>query len=232
MKIYYIHHSSFLLEMDKSYLLFDYFKRDIPEMDPDKHLYVLSTHSHPDHYRDKVFDLYRDRKNVSFILSDDIVPKLESDAALADFLGPNKEYQIGDLRIKTYESTDLGLAFLIEVEGKRIYHSGDLNWWTWHGYETEEEYEIMTDRFKKEISKLEGEDIDLAMVVLDPRQGERYDWGIKYYLQKTNNKYLVPMHCWDKFEVIDRFKKDNPDLIKDIVLINTPDASGGIELDF
>ena len=121
---------------------------------------------------------------------------------------------------------------MIEVEGKRIYHSGDLNWWTWHGYETEEEYEIMTDRFKKEMSKLEGEDIDLAMVVLDPRQGERYDWGIKYYLQKTNNKYLVPMHCWDKFEVIDRFKKDNPDLIKDIVLINTPDASGGIELDF
>ena len=49
---------------------------------------------------------------ISFSLSDDIEPKLESDAALADFLGPNKEYQIGDLRIKTYESTDLVISLL------------------------------------------------------------------------------------------------------------------------
>lgn len=231
MKLYYIYHSGFLLEMDKCYILFDYFKKEIPELKPDKHLYVLSSHSHPDHFRNKVFDIYRDRGNVDFILSDDIEPKRESDRDMAHFVSANESYEIGDLKIRTLESTDLGLAFMLEVEGKKIYHSGDLNWWTWHGYETEEEYEIMTDRFKREIGKIEGEDIDLAMLVLDHRQGDRYDWGMKYFLENTKNKYVVPMHCWDKFEVIDRFKRDNKDLVKDIHIINTPDAIQGIEID-
>lgn len=232
MKLFYIHHSSFLLEMDKSYLLFDYFKREIPKLNPDKHLYVFSSHSHPDHYRDKIFDMYRDRGNVTFILSDDIEPKLESDAKMAHFVGPNKEYEIDGIKVKTFLSTDLGVAFTVEVEDKKIYHSGDLNWWTWEGFESEEEYQIMTDSYQAEVEKLKGESFDLAMVVLDPRQQDRYDWGIKYLLERINTRYLVPMHCWDKFEVIDRFKEDNPELLGQFELINTPDAVGGIELDF
>src|SRR3712207_9048157 len=57
------------------------------------------------------------------------------------FLSPRKEYVFGEIKVSTLESTDLGIAVIIEADGKRIYHSGDLNWWTWHGYETEEEYE-------------------------------------------------------------------------------------------
>ena len=36
MKITYIHHSSFSVELERSVLLFDYFQGEIPEFDPEK----------------------------------------------------------------------------------------------------------------------------------------------------------------------------------------------------
>ena len=39
----------------------------------------------------------------------------------------------GAVRIRTLKSTDEGVAFLVEAEGKSIYHAGDLNWWYWEG---------------------------------------------------------------------------------------------------
>ena len=45
MIITFIHHSSFLVETDSLYLLFDYFRGTLPELDPAKPLYVLTTYS-------------------------------------------------------------------------------------------------------------------------------------------------------------------------------------------
>ena len=41
MKITYIHHSSFMAELDHAVLLFDYFEGNIPETDRGKPLFVL-----------------------------------------------------------------------------------------------------------------------------------------------------------------------------------------------
>ena len=48
-------------------------------------------------------------------------------------LKPETDVEIGNLKIRTLKSTDLGVAFMVETEGRRIYHAGDLNRWQWEG---------------------------------------------------------------------------------------------------
>ena len=50
MKITYIHHSSFLVEMEQAALLFDYFEGKVPEIQADKPLIVFASHRHSDHF--------------------------------------------------------------------------------------------------------------------------------------------------------------------------------------
>lgn len=232
MNLKYIYHSGFLLEFERAYMLFDYYKGDIPSLDKKKKLYVFVSHSHPDHFNEDIFDIFRDRKDVEYILSNDVVPKKQEDADRSYSLEPNKEYYFNELGVETYLSTDQGLAFMVSYNGKTIYHAGDLNWWTWVGFETEEEYDNLTRNFKNEIDKMGARLIDIAMVPLDPRQGDRFDWGMKYFIEKTRPRHLVPMHCWNKFEVIDKFRSRNKDLLGDIDLVDTNKIPAeGISLD-
>lgn len=220
MNLKYIYHSGFLLEFERAYMLFDYYKGDIPSLDKKKKLYVFVSHSHPDHFNEDIFDIFRDHKDVEYILSNDVVPKKQEDADRSYSLEPNKEYYFNELGVETYLSTDQGLAFMVSYNGKTIYHAGDLNWWTWVGFETEEEFDSLTRNFKNEIDKMGARLIDIAMVPLDPRQGDRFDWGMKYFIEKTRPRHLVPMHCWNKFEVIDKFRSRNKDLLGDIDLVD------------
>ena len=56
MKITYIHHSSFMAELDHAVLLFDYFEGNIPETDRAKPLFVFASHRHGDHFSRSIFD--------------------------------------------------------------------------------------------------------------------------------------------------------------------------------
>ncbi len=218
MKLKYIYHSGFSLELENYTIIFDYYKGEVGKIDKNKKLLVFSSHSHNDHYNAKIFEIFKDY-DVRYILSDDILVEKKEYLAKIDFVSANKEYLIEGIRIKTLRSTDQGVAFLLELEGKTVYHSGDLNWWTWKGFESQEEYEAMTKAYKKEIEKIKGLEIDLAMVVLDYRQKERYDWGIKYLLENTRIKNLVPMHTWGRYKTIEKFRVENKKLLKNIRLI-------------
>ena len=91
------------------------------------------------------------------------------------YMGKNQTYELKNIRVQTLTSTDEGVAFFIECEGKSIYHAGDLNWWTWKG-ETKEEFLEMKKRFQGEIQKIKGKYFDLAFLPLDPRQEEKFYW--------------------------------------------------------
>ena len=43
------------------------------------------------------------------------------------------------LRIQAFGSTDVGISFLIHLQGKSIFHAGDLNNWHWSEESTEQE---------------------------------------------------------------------------------------------
>lgn len=44
MKITHVYHSCFLVELEHSLLLFDWYKRDLPVLPADKKLYVFCSH--------------------------------------------------------------------------------------------------------------------------------------------------------------------------------------------
>ena len=206
MKITYIHHSSFCVELQNSILLFDYFKGELPKFDKAKKLYVFASHFHEDHFDKCIFEIAKEHPDVTYILSKDIKKRRSKYVKSADqivVMNFDEEITVDNMKIKTLESSDIGVAFLIEIEGKVIYHAGDLNWWHWEG-ELDTYNMKMADDYKKQIDLLADERIDLAFVPLDPRQERQYDWGIKYLLERNDVPYVVPMHFWNQPDVIDR----------------------------
>ena len=213
-KVTYISHSGFLVELEDAYLLFDYYKGIIPEFDTKKKVYVFASHGHHDHFNYHVFKLLKRENEIHFILSDDIQVDGFKEVTL---VGVNTELTVGDCQITTLESTDLGVAFLVtyssprpEMKGKefKVYHAGDLNWWHWRG-ESEEYNRKMKEDYQREISMLKGEEIDLAFVTLDPRLEDAYLLGLDYFAKQTRTKHIVPMHLWGSYGIIDSLTKDN-----------------------
>ena len=208
-KVWYLAHSGFAVQTESSFLIFDYYL-DEPKggtieqgvIDPkelaEKNVIVFVSHNHDDHFNPVVFEWQKTIPNIRYILSNDI-PEIPN----AIMIGPDDTVEQEDLVVKTYRSTDEGVAFLVQIDGLAIYHAGDLNWWHWEG--EPETYNIkMADDYKKQIDLLAGERIDLAFVPLDPRQERQYDWGVKYLLERNNVPYVVPMHFWKQPDVIDR----------------------------
>ena len=215
MNITYIFHSCFLLETSRHYYLFDYEQGDLPPMDVTKPIFVLSSHGHDDHYNPEIFPKLAagGMQQIKAILSDDIDYDIPENTDIL-FVAPESEYDLGQQKLTTFRSTDLGVAFLIEDEGERIYHAGDLNDWVWDG-ESEEYNAGMTARYRHQMDllakKLEQRQIDAAFVVLDPRQEKDYDRGLCCFLEKVAAKKVYPMHYWEDPSVIDAFLKDHPE---------------------
>lgn len=232
MKITYIDHSGYLLETETASFLFDYYKGDIPEADRDKPLIVCVSHRHPDHYNPKIFDLLAEYPMVYYILDKDCGIKWkireceEQGISLTEKLTRVRKNTSQDimlpngrkLSLTTYKSTDEGVAFLLEYEGKTFYHAGDLNLWAWKE-ESDQYNDNMRKAYLKEMEKLRGKKIDAAFVPLDPRQREYAFLGMEIFMEYTDSSKVFPMHLWRKYSIIRKFAQKHPEYADRIVPI-------------
>lgn len=203
MRVTYIGHSGFSVELESHILLFDYYEGTMPEFDPAKKLLVFASHSHPDHFNREILKLADVYPDVEYIFPKDIGIAKKKQRASEHFMRKRDEITVGDTKVKSLRSTDEGVAFLVRCEDRIIYHAGDLNWWHWE--EEDDAYNrMMRGDYQKEIETLTGEKIDLAFVVLDPRQEEQFYWGFDWYMRHTDTKIVFPMHMWKQYEVQDR----------------------------
>lgn len=212
-EIFYLYHSGFAVKTDRHFFIFDYYI-DTPRgsglskgvIDPeeikDLDVVVFSSHRHPDHFNPKIFSWRKTVKQIRYILSDDI--RTAEDVFKVH---PGQKYNFGDLNVRVLESTDVGAAFLIHVDGLCIYHAGDLNLWYWNG-EPDEDNEEMTRRYKEQIDTLKDESIDISFVPVDPRLEENYLRGLDYFMKTVGAKLAVPMHFGDNLSVFDELKSD------------------------
>lgn len=214
MKITYIHHSSFLVETGNCYYLFDYEKGCLPELDNIKPMIVLSSHGHYDHYNPEIFSALDalGMQKIYAVLSEDIEAPANVNVLQ---VSPGNEYRLCfGQKLTTFQSTDLGVAFLIEDQAQMIYHAGDLNDWVWEE-ESDSYNEQMTADYRKQIKllseKLDHRKIDAAFVVLDPRQEKDYDRGLCYFLENIPVKTVYPMHYWENPEIIEKFLMEHPE---------------------
>ena len=184
MRVTYIGHSGFSVELESHILLFDYYEGTMPEFDPAKKLLVFASHSHPDHFNREILKLADVYPNVEYIFPKDIRIAKKEQRVSEHFMRKRDEITVGDTKVKSLRSTDEGVAFLVRCEDRIIYHAGDLNWWHWK--EEDDAYNrMMRGDYQKEIETLAGEKIDLAFVVLDPRQEEQFYWGFDWYMRNV-----------------------------------------------
>lgn len=224
MRVTYIAHSCFLIEWRYSVWLFDHYYGAIPDFDKDKELLIFSSHQHKDHFDPQVLSMFADHPRRTYIFSQDIADLVDgSDIAEEEkrrivYLGPRTTWEGTDsagkkIIVHTLRSTDMGVAFLIQYGQDAIYHAGDLNWWAWP-QDTEEGARDMASRFQEEIKYLKGicPEIQIAFLPLDGRQRECYSLGMGYFLQNIRTDIVFPMHFWNKYSVIRRFKESHPDI--------------------
>ena len=116
MKVEYIHHSGCTVETEDYFLVFDYYKGDINLKN--KNTIVFSSHSHKDHFNPEIFKWQEEQQDIKYVLSSDIEVEPGPNIYI---MNPYESLQLDGVNIKSFASTDLGLSFLVEVEGKSIF---------------------------------------------------------------------------------------------------------------
>lgn len=226
MKITYIHHSAFCVETGGRAFVFDYYRGDyipscvycgkMPEFPADMPVYVFASHEHGDHFDVEVLKWKEKYPNIRYIFAKEIKRKLgrsflrrsgleETIKESITYVKPGELYHIDDITIETLLSTDSGVAFLVTADGKTVYHAGDLNWWRWEG-EPEKDNDYQEKTYKEQINLISGRKIDLAFVVMDPRQEEDRYLGIDYFREHVQAEYIVPMHMWKHYELVQEYR--------------------------
>ena len=159
MTLTYIFHSGFVLETEKSILIFDYWL-DLngvvpPFLKKDKPIYVFSSHFHEDHFNSAIFEWRKRHENITYILSKDIYKHRRANKEDADvWLAKGGTWSDETISVWALGSTDSGVSWIVETEDKaaikreqsqacldsaereqarpkvkRIFHAGDLNNW-------------------------------------------------------------------------------------------------------
>jgi len=213
-KINYIYHSGFTIKTENHFLIFDYYKEPIENnlqstlLSPEnikemKNVYVFSSHSHEDHFNPKILAWENYNSNIQYILSSDI--KADKNKSNYNIIEEGQEKVIGDVYIKAYGSTDIGISFLVKVDGLTIFHAGDLNWWHWKD-DSLDEQKVAERSFKAHIEKLKEEkSIDIAFFPVDPRLQEFYYIGGEYFAKEIQPSLLIPMHFGDVVDITKKF---------------------------
>ncbi|HWR30749.1 MAG TPA: MBL fold metallo-hydrolase [Negativicutes bacterium] len=197
-KITFLAHSGFAVETARCFFLFDYCPSMVKKsiitdelLKGKKHVYVLVSHSHGDHYDPAILRWGKANPAITYILSSDIV--FDRNAVAAQVLSAYEQWSDANIQVETFGSTDEGISFLVQVDGLSIFHAGDLNWWRWSG-EPQADQEDATMRFKAEMAKMAGRKIDLAFFPVDRRLEENYCIGAEYFAALMQPKLLIPMH--------------------------------------
>lgn len=208
----YIHHSCYTLEIQNYFLVFDYFQGEL-NLPNDKDVYFFVSHAHGDHFSNKIFD-YMD-KVKKYIISSDVIlgEKMLSNSKVV-IVEPNTDVTVDKMKIKTYTSTDAGVAFMINIFEKNIFFAGDLNDWYWEMEDSDEVRDEMHKRFVNEVNKFRDIDIDIAYFLVDPRQQGQYDLGGRQILD-LRPRFFLPIHFWEDYNITTKFKEKYQSSFKD-----------------
>ena len=228
MTLTYVFHSCFVLETDKSILIFDYWLDPNgvvpPFLKKDKRAYVFSSHFHEDHFNKAIFEWKKQREGITYILSKDIYKHRRANKEDADvWLAKGGTWSDETIFVWALGSTDSGVSWIVETEGKRIFHAGDLNNWyakflpdavpgqQMYSFEMEEVFDPIAHEKQylgelKDIRKI-ADGFDVVMFPIDGRIGNGYTLGGRQFIERFKVGLFVPMHFTTGFESAWRMKE-------------------------
>ena len=235
LKIIYHYNSGFSVQVGGTLLLFDYWEGEgrtlaqVGRVTPGllqafEKIYVFVSHAHPDHFDPVIYDWEAQGLPVTYIVSGDMPVGTRGRRMM-----PGQQKELGqNVAVKAYTSTDLGVAFLVEAYGMRVFHAGDLNLWHWRQESTLREIEAAENAFYDAIEPLKGERIDVAMFPVDPRQGLLYDAGANHFILTMKPRVFIPMHWQDRPEVAVDFARRSRTPQTEVVALTKPGVVANI----
>lgn len=203
MRITYIHHSCYAVECEEALLVFDYWQ------DPNnllhnmisecqKQVYFLVSHFHDDHYNPEILELDA-RRIVSY---DAKKRRRIPDEKATAVMRMDEVYEDELIRVTALKSTDVGVCYLVEADGERLFHAGDYN--NWYFERGDEHLKVsareMEGLFLATLRKAKSAagEIDHLMFPIDPRLEEHTLRGIRQWLKAIPSHHLYPMHTWQQ----------------------------------
>lgn len=200
MEITYLLNSGFLVKTEKALIIFDDCgdpskkAAQATESGDFERLYVFASHAHFDHFDPHIIDY---APHVTrYIFSNDIRRTKRARIFPQDktvYLKKYDDWADDFLRVRSFDSTDVGTSFLVDTGSEKIFHAGDFNWWHWSG-DTEENQKLAKNAFMKQMKKLDGLAADVAFFPIDGRLGEYLDIGAKEFCARTDIRAIVAMH--------------------------------------
>ena len=213
MQLIYLYHSGFALLFDRMTVVFDFYEDSLGPNSGCLHsdllrrpvpLYVLASHFHADHFNPHIFSWREQKADVRYILSKDIWRHRRSCCrdVEAHWLIKDGTYTDDQLSVRAFGSTDVGVSFLLETEGLKIFHAGDLNNWHWSEESTPQEIRKAEGDYLAEIRDLQQESpaVDVALFPVDRRMGRDYMRGALQFVERIKTRIFVPMHFGDDYE--------------------------------
>ena len=224
----YHHHSGFSVQVDSTLLVFDYWegeKKELPAIakltaDSFKaysQVFVFVTHAHPDHL-DQVIYTWMEGNPVTYIVANDTPIGIRGKR-----LAPGDSLLLAPgVRVTAYGSTDMGVSYLVDIGGLRVFHAGDLNLWHWREESTLREIEAAEKAFDEAVKPLVGQHIDICMFPVDPRMGAMFDAGANYFILSVKPRLFIPMHWQGRSEVAVDFARRAKSKTTEVVAMTKP----------
>ncbi len=231
MQIYYLDNSGFCVVMDHTTLIFDYYHdsasgprsiengvMDEKTLRAHESVYVFVSHSHGDHYNRCVLDWRSVNPNIIYLFDEGI--RAAGHEGLNDivFMKEEEVYSDGNIKVKAFGSTDIGISFMAEAEGLTIFHAGDLNYWHWKEEADEAFISQAEADFLNKLERIITDDynINIMFFPVDYRMGKDGDLGAKHVIKAFEPQVFIPMHFQNKFDKIAAFKAKN--IYKDVMI--------------
>lgn len=204
MRITYLAHSGFLVQLPEAILVFDYYRDPSHsvvkclEKNPDLPVVFFVSHHHPDHYNPEIFNLGQNHKRV-YVLSNDVEAR-DTNSRLAIqgmSAGDIVEGLPGGITVEAFDSTDEGVSFAVKTkEGKTVFHAGDLNNWHWNEENTPREVAQADAAFRKALNRIAERypALDVVFFPVDTRQGRDFAVGATEFVEAIKVADFFPMH--------------------------------------
>ncbi len=222
--------------MDDLLFVFDYWRGEHHELKGHRQIvpsrlsafrkvYVFISHEHIDHLDPIVFK-WKDYAPVSYIVSSDM-PVGTRGKRMAP--GDTMELEPG-ISVKAFDSTDLGVSFLLNLKGRRIFHAGDLNFWHWRDESSLKDIAEAEKEFMDAVKPISREQVDVAFFPVDPRQGTMFEAGANYFILQVKPRLLIPMHYFHRVEIILDYARTSSSRTTEVLAM--PGIGDSILLDF
>ena len=234
-RIKHYYHSGFSIHSGDILLVFDYWRGEKDELPPEsqiteaflrrfRRIIVFISHEHMDHMDPIVFS-WRDIADITYIVSSDMPVGTRGKR-----MAPGDTLTIEEgLSVTAFDSTDLGVSFLVDFHGSHFFHAGDLNFWHWREESTMQEIEEAEKEFRAAVRPLCDETIDVAFFPVDPRQGTMFEAGANYFILSVKPRILIPMHYFRRSDIAVDYARNASGRTTEVLAM--PDIGEEIQLD-